>query len=167
MRAWMLGLLVALMALPAGATSFVDWGDGYTYACYDNHADTQGNNYYAWALRNESYTAQITTWTWAGGVVGTLPGSESLEAEFPLPLAIGARPWYNTFYRSDEPSVIVASTIWWSDGQTVEAPIVMPVSAVPEPAGIAGLVIGLMGLIGRIRIRLRARRRLARAALGA
>ena len=149
MRAWMLILAVlAVLAAPAGATSFVDWGDGYTYTCYDDHDDVYGNNWYAWALRNESYVAEIVTWTWAGGVVGVLPGSESLEAEFPLPLATGIRPWYNTFYRSDEPSVVVPSTIWWSDGQTVEVPIVMPVSAVPEPAGFIALAASLVALCG-------------------
>lgn len=147
-QAWMLLILLALACGSAGAMSFVDWGDGYTYACYDNHADTQGNNYYAWSLRNESYTAQITNWTWSGGVVGVLPGSESLEAEFPLPMATGIRPWYNTFYRSDDPSEVVISTIWWSDGRTVEVPIVMPVSAVPEPAGFIALAASLVALCG-------------------
>jgi hypothetical protein len=147
-QAWMLLILLALACGSAGATSFVDWGDGYTYACYDNHADTQGNNWYAWALRNESYTSEIVTWTWAGGVVGVLPGSESLEAEFPLPVATGIRPWYNTFYRSDEPSTTVMSTIWWSDGTTASVPVVMPVSVVPEPTGLIALAASLVALCG-------------------
>jgi hypothetical protein len=165
-RVLLCGLLAAVLGGAAWATSYVDWDyeAGYTYCCYDDRDDVYGDNWYAWALRNESYTAQIVTWTWERGVVGVLPGSESLEAEFPLPLATGARPWYNMYYRSDDPSAVVTSTIWWSDGRTVEVPIVMPISAVPEPAGIAGLVIGLIGLMTRSG--LRARRRLARSALG-
>lgn len=144
-RVLLCGLLAAVLGGAAWATSYVDWDyeAGYTYCCYDDRDDVYGDNWYAWALRNESYDAVIVTWTWAGGVVGVLPGSLSLEGEFPLPTPLGIpRPWYNTFYRSDDPSVTISSTIWWSDGHTAEVPIVMPVSVVPEPGAFAALGLG-------------------------
>ena len=146
--AWMLALILVALGGNALAFGYTEWGDGYTYTCSDDRKDTSGDNWYAWALRNESYVAEIVTWTWAGGVVGVLPGSESLEAEFPLPMATGIRPWYNTFYRSDEPSVVVNSTIWWADGSSVDVPIVMPTSVVPEPAGFIALTASLVALCG-------------------
>jgi len=148
-QAWMLLLLLALACGSAGAFGYTDYGDGYTYACYDDRKDTSGGNWYAWSLRNESDTAEITNWTWAQGVVGVLPGSLSLEAEFPLPRVTNLpRPWYNTFYRSDSPSTTVMSTIWWSDGTTASVPVVMPVSVVPEPAGFIALAASLVALCG-------------------
>jgi hypothetical protein len=151
--AWMLALILVALGGNALAFGYTEWGDGYTYTCSDDRKDTSGDNWYAWALRNESYVAEIVDWTWSGGVVGVLPGSESLEAEFPLPLAIGARPWYNTFYRSDSPSTTVMSTIWWSDGTTASVPVVMPTSAVPEPSGAVAVMVGLVCLTGFARKR--------------
>ena len=150
--AWMLkyALLLAVLVLPIGnavAFGYTDFGNGYTYTCTDD--DGMGN--YRWALRNESYTGAITDWTWSGGTVGKLPGYVLLEADLPLAAVVSGvpRPWYNVALANTESSASVDSTIWWSDGQTVVVPVVMPVGAVPEPVGVLVIAVGLASLIRR------------------
>ena len=150
--AWMLkyALLLAVLVLPIGnavAFGYTDFGNGYTYTCTDD--DGMGN--YRWALRNESYTGAITDWTWSGGTVGKLPGYVLLEADLPLAAVVSGvpRPWYNVALANTESSASVDSTIWWSDGQTVVVPVVMPAGAVPEPVGVLVIAVGLASLIRR------------------
>jgi hypothetical protein len=142
--AWMLALILVALGGNALAFGYTEWGDGYTYTCSDDVGGT-----YRWALRNGSYTAAITDWTWAGGTVGKLPGYISLEADFPLPMVTDApRPWYNIALYNTEPSVTVASTIIWSDGRMVSVPVVMPTSAVPEPSGLLVFAVCATALVG-------------------
>ena len=151
--AWMLKYallaLVLVLLLPLNATAFgyTDFGNGYTYTCTDD--DGMGN--YRWALRNESYTGAITDWTWSGGTVGKLPGYVLLEADLPLAAVVSGvpRPWYNIALANTESSASVDSTIWWSDGQTIVVPVVMPISTVPEPAGLIVLATAMLMLATR------------------
>ena len=148
-------ILVLLLPLNATAFGYIETVAGsYYYVCSDDYPDTYGNNFYAWALLNDRTDAEIVNWTWFEGVVGVLPGSLSLEAEFPLPRRVNdpiplPRPWYNTFYRSDTASATVMSTIWWSDGTTWDVPIVMPTDVMPEPTGLIVLATAMLMLATR------------------
>lgn len=142
--AWMLVLILLALNGNALAVSYTNSGDTYTYTCTDDLGGA-----YRWALRNESYTAALTDWTWDGGTVGKLPGYISLEADFPLPMVTPTtpRPWYNVALYNTEPSVTVYSTLWWADGTSVSGlPIVMPQSAVPEPCGLLVFAVCLTAL---------------------
>jgi len=144
MKGFTLTILLALMLASAAGAEYVfdsDWSNFSYQVRVENGA-------YVWSLRNENYTQSLVNWTWAGGVVGQLPGSFPLESSLPLPPGIGARPWYQRGLYSNDPPVVVMATMIWADGLTIERPIYMPASAVPEPSGMLALGTALIGLAG-------------------
>jgi len=137
-----IALLLCLLVIAPAVAEYIldtDWAN-YTYQVrYEDGT-------YVWSLRNERWDVGLVTWTWAGGVVGQLPGSFALEKQLPLPPAYLDHNWYQRGLYSASPPVTVMATMVWADGKEITKAIRVPTSAVPEPSSLLALAIGLIGL---------------------
>jgi hypothetical protein len=146
MRTWMVLLLLCALCVTAQAyPTLYEYAQSYTY---QSRIDASG--YYMWSLRNESITQALTGWDWQGGSITAIPGSEVVEAGLPLPTAQGIRPWLNVALMTTATPLTVPSTITWADGSQAVVPIYMP-TAVPEPAGLLVLAVGVSAVLPVLR----------------
>lgn len=156
-RMMVFALLLACMMLPAAGDPlnpepFFEYAANYTY-----WSDVSDGVYW-WAVRNESTTATLISWTTGQAFpIGTIPRAAIVpEALFPLPTVQPTlpRPWFNAFLYDDLAPIAVTSILRWSDGTFAAVPVYMPpdapllaLQAVPEPAGLLVLAVGLVGAI--------------------
>lgn len=150
---FMLIMLVLILATVAGAQynpePLFQYADKFTY-----WSDVSDGVYW-WAVRNESTTVTLTSWTvGAGHIIGSAPDTILPEAKFPLPTVKSdiPRPWFNAFLNNSEAPVIVMGTLWWSDLTSTAVPTYVPQSMpMPEPSSL--LVLSL--LVGGIALKRR------------